>query len=165
MFTVNSNNVIKMNKGDDVQFPIFVNNGDRTHLLRYEFDIEYNFDAPCEEVYFYIIPLHLDYEQFVLKKTFSCNGTITTQFRTGELSVTTGNQILNKNHDIVISLASDDTSNLCADEYNYMIRAKLKSSKINSKNIITTGINEFMTIQISNKYPFYLLDDDTLRAD
>ena len=38
MFTVNTNNVIKMNKGDDAQFPLFLNNGTRSNPIRYEFD-------------------------------------------------------------------------------------------------------------------------------
>lgn len=154
-----------MNKGDDVQFPLFLNNGDRTHLNRYEFQKEYNPEAECEEIYFYIIPLHKSYQDAILTKTFSCNGNITTQFKGSEATITYDNDIINSNKDIVISLKSDDTLSLCADEYVYMVRAKVRTSKINSKNIITTGDNEFTTIQVTNKYPFYLLDDDTIRAD
>jgi len=154
-----------MNRGDDVQFPLFLNNGDRVHLNRYEFYKEYNPEAECEEIYFYIIPRHLSYEKAVLKKTFSCNGTITTEIKGSEPVITTANDVINSNKDIVITLKSEDTLPLCADEYVYMVRAKIRTSKINSKNIITTGVNEFTTIQVTNKYPFYLLDDDTIRAD
>ena len=165
MFTVNTNRVIKMNIGDDVQFPFFLNNGDRTHLNRYEFYREYNPDAECEEVYFYIIPLHCDYRDFVLKKTFSCNGTIITEKPNKDPVVTTDNDNINSNQDIVITLKSNDTLDLCVGEYAYMIRAKVRTSKINSKNIITTGDNEFTTLQVTNKYAFHLLDDDVVRAD
>lgn len=165
MFTINTNRVIKMNIGDDVQFPFFLNNGDRTHLNRYEFETVTDPFYECEEIYFYIIPLHHDYRDFVLKKTFSCNGTIITEKPNKEPITTTGNDNINENKDIVITLKSNDTLPLCADEYNYMVRAKVRTSKINSKNIITTGDNEFTTIQVTNKYPFYLLDDDVVRAD
>ena len=165
MFTVNTNRVIKMNRGDDVQFPLFLNNGDRTHLNRYEFQIEYNPEAECEEIYFYVIPLHHSYQEAVLQKTISCNGTITTYIYGKEVDSTTDNDVINDNKDIVISLKGEDTVPLCADEYVYMVRAKVRTSKINSKNIITTGDNEFTTLQVTNKYPFHLLDDDTVRAD
>ena len=154
-----------MNKGDDVQFPLFINNGDRTHFNRYEFNIEYDPEAECEEIYFYILPLHCSYEQFLLKKTFSCNGTIITEKPNKDSVITTDNDNINSNHDFVITLKESDTLLLCPGEYVYVVRAKVRTSKINSKNIITSGNNEFTTIQVTNKYPFYLLDDDINRAD
>lgn len=165
MFTVNTNRVIKMNRGDDVQFPLFVNNGDRTHFNRYEFNKVISPLDECEEIYFYILPLHCSYEQFLLKKTFSCNGTIVTEKPNTESVTTIGNDNINDNHDFVITLKESDTLSLCPGEYVYVVRAKVRTSKINSKNIITTGDNEFTTLQITNKYAFHLLDDEIVRAD
>lgn len=165
MFTINTNWAIKMNRGDEVQFPLFVNNGDRRNWVRYEFNREYNPEEECEEIYFYIIPLHLDYDNFVLKKTFSCNGTITTEKPNEDTIISTNNNTLNENHDFVITLDENDTKSLCDNEYVYLVRAKVLTEKINSKNIITTGKNKFTTIQITNKYPFYLIDDEIIRAD
>lgn len=165
MFTVNTNRVIKMNIGDDVQFPIFVNNGDRTHFNRYEFNIEYDPEAECEELYFYLLPMHCGYQDFLLKKTFSCNGEVITEKPGKDTVIIEGNQNINSNKDFVIQLKESDTIDLCPGEYVYMVRAKVRTDKINSKNIITTGDNEFTTLQITNKYAFYLLDDDENRAD
>ena len=166
MFTVNTNRAIKMNRGDDVQFPLFINNGDRLNWNRYEFNLINNPTEDLEEVYFYILPLHESYENFILRKTFCANGTIKTYrcIDTEETEIYS-QKTVNDNKDIVIRLWESDTSFICPGEYVYVVRAKVFTDKINSKNIITSGESLFTTLQVTNKYPFYLLDDDIIRAD
>lgn len=165
MFTVNTNRAIKMNRGDDVQFPLFVNIGDRRNWVRYEFSPVIDPTRECDEVYFFILPLHCGFEDYVLKKTFSCNGTIITSKPNENDDIVIGQQNINANKDMVIRLWESDTLSICPGEYVYAVRAKILTSRILSKNIITTGDNLYTTLTITNKYPFYLLDDDIIRAD
>ena len=158
MFTINTNKVIKMNRGDDVQFPLFLNNGTRSNPIRYEFEK----DDGCE-VYFYLLPVHGDYEDFVLKKTFSTSGIIITETEEGASSTKYVDTVINDNKDVVITLDSEDTVNLCPGQYIYVARARILTEKINSKNLLKN--NEYTTLQITNKYNFYLLDDDINRAE
>lgn len=154
-----------MNRGDDVQFPLFVNIGDRRNWVRYEFESVNDPSRDMEEIYFYILPLHEDYKNFILKKTFCCNGTIRTEKCDGSSEEIWGQNNVNENKDFVIRLWEDDTSFICPGEYVYVVRAKVLTDKIRSKNIIKSGTSLFTTLQITNKYPFYLLDDDIIRAD
>lgn len=166
MFTINTNRAIKMDRGDDVQFPLFLNIGDRRNWVRYEFNSTLDPTQDLEEVYFYILPLHESYDNFILLKTFCANGTIKTRKCTeNSETIITGQHNVNENKDIVIRLWEDDTSFICPGNYEYVVRAKIFTDKIRSKNIITTGDNIFTTLKVTNKYPFYLLDDDIVRAD
>lgn len=159
MFTINTDRCIKMNIGDDVQFPLFLNNGTRSNPVRYEFEK----DDGCE-VYFYILSVNGCYDNFILKKTFNTNGTITTEKgNSDEIEEYQVDSIINDNKDIVITLDSSDTIDLCPNEYIYVVRAKILTEKINSKNIVKN--NEYTTIQITNRYYFYLLDDNINRAE
>lgn len=180
MFTVNSDMCIKMNKGDDVQFPLFVNNGTRLKPSRYVFTE----DDGCE-VYFYILPLHKSYNDFILKKTYKSSGEIITEKCKSEEIETRQTSVLNNNGDFVILLDSDDTADMIPGHYIYVVRAKVLTYKINSPNLVKSAIpnrdsdvvdfgeadymtlgydSEYMTLQITNKYDFYLLDDDINRA-
>ena len=147
-----------MNKADDVQFPLFVNNGTRVNPIRYEFE-----DNDGCEVYFYLLPVHGSFEQFVLKKTFNTNGTITTEKPGKESTIKYVSSIINDNKDVVITLDEDDTIDLCPDMYTYVVRAKVLTEKINSANIVKNST--YTTLQITNRYDFYLLDDDVNRAE
>ena len=159
MFTVNTNWDIKMNKGDDVQFPLFINNGTRVNPIRYEFE---NYDG-CE-VYFYLIPIHGSFEDYYIKKIFNTDGTITTYYKgQEEPTVKYVDTIINKNKDVVITLDSEDTINLCPQQYIYVVRAKVLTDKINSPNIVKN--DTYTTLQVTNRYDFYLLDDDINRAE
>lgn len=180
MFTVNSNMAIKMNRGDDVQFPLFVNNGTRSNPIRYEFET----DDGCE-IYFYLLPVNLSYENFVLKKTFKTSGEIITQKSPTGVMVTTYFETINQNKDMVITLDSSDTIDLEPQQYNYVVRAKILTEKIKSPNLVNRAYygpdsnlvgygeadfmiledkSDYTTLQITNKYNFYLLDDDVNRA-
>lgn len=154
-----------MNRGDDVQFPLFINIGDRRNWVRYEFESINDPSRDMEEIYFYILPIHEDYENFILKKTFCCNGIIRTEKCDGSVDEIWGQNNINENKDFVIRLWEDDTSFICPGEYVYVVRAKVLTDKIRSKNIIKSGTSLFTTLQVTNKYPFYLLDDDIIRAD
>lgn len=158
MFTVNTNRVIKMNKGDDAQFPLFLNNGIRDNPVRYEFEK----NDGCE-VYFYILPVHGSFENYILKKTFKTDGTIITEKLYRDTKMESVDTIINDNKDVVITLNEDDTVDIVPGQYIYVCRAKILTSKINSKNILKT--NRYTTLQITNKYDFYLLDDDINRVE
>ena len=157
MFTINTDRCIKMNIGDDVQFPLFLNNGTKINPIRYEFE---NNDG-CE-IYFYIIPVQGCFDNFLLKKTFNTDGTITTEKYNQPTSVSHVDSIINDNKDIVITLDSSDTLDMGAGEYIYLIRAKILTDKINSKNIVKN--QTYTTLQITNRYYFYLLDDNINRT-
>lgn len=181
MFTVNSDMCIKMNRGDEVQLPLFVNNGTRIKPLRYTFEP----DDGCE-VYFYLLPLHKSYKDFILKKTFKSSGEIITE-KCGDETATIKEAInINDAGDMVITLETSDTENLFPGNYVYVVRAKILAEKIQSPNLVKenlkgpesaiVGIGEadymtlgqydskYVTLQITNKYNFYLLDDDINRA-
>lgn len=159
MFTINSNWVIKMNKGDMVQFPLYINNGTRVNPIRYEFEP----NDGCE-VIFYLLPVHGSFQNYILKKTYTSSGNITTQKINDEEIITTeGNININEFKDMVITLDEGDTIDLCPGEYTYIIRAKVLTNKINSKNLVNTS--EYTTLQVTNRYFFYLLDDDINRAE
>ena len=145
-----------MNKGDDAQFPLFLNNGTRSNPIRYEFD-------PSDgcKIYFYILPCYESYDKYILKKTFCSNGAVITE-RPGTQPETYTTININDNKDIVIQLYENDTIDIPAGHYKYVIRATVKSDKINSNNLIKE--NSYMTLQVSNVYDFYLLDDDINRA-
>ena len=181
MFTVNTNMAIKMNRGDDVQFPLFVNNGTRTNPIRYKFEE----NDGCE-VYFYLLPVNMSYENFVLKKTFRTSGEILTQKSIKEEPTIVQSQTINQYNDIVITLDMSDTIDLEPKQYLYVVRAKILTEKINSPNIVkpinrepdsnlvgygeadymilSDSTAQYTTLQITNKYNFYLLDDDVIRA-
>ena len=158
MFTVNTDKTIKMNRGDDVQFPLFLNNGTRSEPKRYEFEP----DDGCE-IYFYILPLHGDYDDYILKKTISTSGVMITEKPNQIPRTTYLSSVINDNKDVVIIMDDLDTKDLTPGQYIYVVRARIKAEKINSKNIVKN--KEYMEFQITNKYNFYLLDDDINRAE
>ena len=157
MFTINTNYVIKMNRGEDVQFPLFINNGTKLNPIRYTFE---NNDG-CE-VYFYLIPIHGSYEDFILKKTYTTDNHIVTESHEAIITKRVNTNI-NANKDIVITLEEEDTKNLCPGHYKYLVRAKVLTDKINSKNLVNN--NEYSVLQVTNKYDFYLIDDDINRSE
>lgn len=185
MFTINTNGVIKMNKGDDAQFPLFLNIGTRMHPDRYVFK-----ENDSCEVYFYLIPVNGDISNFIIKKTintgyietttdddsgeqtttdYGCQ--VITEFADGTSETVNHASVINGYGDVVIPFYSTDTLGnatrkaLCSGEYWYVVRAKVAQSNIISKNpnLMNTG-NEFVTLQVTNKNFFYLLDDGIVRA-
>lgn len=157
MFTVNTNRVIKMNRGDEVQFPLFLNNGTRLNPIRYEFDVE----DGCE-IYFYILPVNGSFDDYLLKKTFYSSGGCVSEFPY-QASITDNSRVnINDKKDMVIYLCKEDTQFLIPGEYMYVVRAKIATDKINSANLIKS--EPYMTFQVTNKYSFYLIDDDINRA-
>lgn len=158
MFTINTDRTIRMNRAEDAQFPLFINNGTRYNPIRYEFEP----NDGCE-IYFYIIPLHKPFEKFLLKKTFNTDGTITTEKPRRESISTHVDTIINDNKDVVILLKEDDTKDLDPGLYTYLVRAKVLTEKINSKNIVKDST--YITLQVTNRYDFYLLDDEANRAE
>ena len=147
-----------MNRSDEVQFPLFLNNGTRINPIRYEFEK----NDGCE-IYFYLLPIHGRYEEYILKKTFKTDGTIITEKKDKEPSVNYVDNIINANKDIVILLDESDTIDLYPGQYSYLVRAKVLTEKIRSKNIVKSS--KYTTLQVTNRYDFYILDDDINRAE
>ena len=162
MFKLNPNNTFLISKGDTAYIPLFVNIGTRLEPIRYTFSK----DDGCE-IYFYILPINAGYKQFLLKKTFDTSGLITTEIL-NELPTTEQIETnLNNNQDFVIKITKDDLANICSGEYRYVIRAKVLTEKLRGSNYLNNSENsddEFITVQITNKEPMYILDDDINRA-
>ena len=84
MFKIDSNQTIKMSKGDDVKFPVFLNQGTSLTPLRYPI-----YENMGCELYFSIYYRN-DFDNPILKKTFKDNGEIVTEKSNGYKSVKTG---------------------------------------------------------------------------
>lgn len=164
MFKLNTNNTFIINKGDTAYIPLFVNIGTRFEPIRCTFSE----NDGCE-IYFYILPINAGYKQFLLKKTFDTSGLITTEI-VNELPTTEQVETnLNNNHDFVVKITSDDLSNIFPGEYRYVIRAKVLKEKLKGSNYLAnisteTKDDEFITVQITNKEPMFIIDDDINRA-
>ena len=73
MFKIDSNQTIKLTKGDDVKFPVFLDQGTPLTPLRYPI-----YENMGCELYFSIF-YKKDFDNPVLKKTFKDNGEIVTE--------------------------------------------------------------------------------------
>lgn len=137
MFSIDNNQNIKISKGDDVSFPLFVNRASGSTIeSRIKNPVRYVFEKNdgCE-VYFYILRYNQrceDVEPIIIDTTTYDNFwyDAVTEHYTGDLKIT---------------LSSEVTKNLCEDEYLYVIKAKLKDGKINT---------------ITNRHKFIVVDDD-----
>jgi len=105
----------------------------------------------ASEVYIYILDLYSDLDQWIVKKTFSTNGEVFTEFadcRIGTLDDVREN--INEDGDMVLTFDAEDTAYLRAGEYCYQIRAKLYDI-VKDKYTINT---------ITNRLPFYVVDGE-----
>lgn len=110
------------------------------------FEIDLN---PIQEIYFYLMKPNCTFDNSVLKKTFRTNGEIIT-YKNSEETISYRNENVNENGDMVIRLLSEDTYDLFPGEYFYMFRAK----------VISYSDDSIIYNTITNKYPFYLIEDD-----
>ena len=133
MFRIDSNWAIRMNKGDDVKFPLFINRGTVKAPIRYVFT-----SGDGCEVYFYIMNINQNPSCPVKKLTFTSDEDLYVDQNTGK-----------SNGDMLIKLSHDDTADMPEGEYRYQIKAKL---------LDTDG--EYIINTVTNRLPFFVIDTD-----
>lgn len=176
MLKIDSNQVIKMSRGDDVKFPLFINKGTVDQPVRYVFTP----NSGCE-VYFYIF----DYGQIqrhpwdfidddgynpntsseyipILTKVYKDNGTIQTLYYNQEQEEITGVNNINENGDMMIWLFNNDTKNIPQGSYIYQIKAKVIDSDFEPEIDETTGelTYHYVYNTVTNRLPIYIIDDN-----
>ena len=104
MFKIDSNQTIKLTKGDDVKFPVFLDQGTPLTPLRYPI-----YENMGCELYFSIF-YKKDFDNPVLKKTFKDNGEIVTEKSNGDVYAKNGCTV-NENNDFVITLEPEEDEN------------------------------------------------------
>ena len=136
MFSLFDDGTIRISRGDDSpKIPLFLNQGSKYQPIRYPMPI----DTDCE-VYFYVTKPHDSIENAVIFKTFQANA-----------------ETVNSNNDIEIWLDSEDTIDMQPGKYFYQLRAKVITG-FDSNNEPIYKVNT-----VTNKLPFYILDDDVDR--
>ena len=154
MFKIDSNQTIKLTKGDDVKFPVFLDQGTPLTPLRYPI-----YENMGCELYFSIF-YKKDFDNPVLKKTFKDNGEIVTEKSSGDVYTKNGCTV-NENNDFVITLEPEDTTDLDEGSYIYQIRALIIDKDVepeedaNGELIYTYIINT-----VTNRLPIYIIEDD-----
>ena len=151
MFKIDSNQVIKVSRGDNFKFPLFLNKGSKMQPIRYGFE-----PGDGCEIYFYIFNYNSSIECPLLVKTFTAENDL--WYHTDG---TTDN-------DIKIELSPDDPlyddrfslKDLCEGEYLYQIRAKLLDREESQKQ----GKKIYIETTVTNRHPFYIIDDDFKRT-
>lgn len=107
MFTIDSNQVIRMSKGDNIEFPVFLNKGTSLKPIRYTISK----NDGCE-LYFYIFTQN-EYEKPILEKIIKSSD----------------EGAINDDEDFVLRLTTEDTAKIAPDKYLYVIKAKLLNSQ------------------------------------
>lgn len=148
MLKINENQIIKMSKGDDAKFPLFLNRGSTVEPIRYLL----NKGDGCE-IYFYILNTHGD---ILVKKIFKTSGEIET-YVLGVKQPDTFYNNINENGDLMLRLMHDDTVNLDSGLYKYQIKAKLVDL---TEPELPSGDTNYVYMTVTNKIDFYLLDDN-----
>lgn len=99
MFSVDTNNIISVTRGDSFSLPLFINEGSDLKPIRYIIQ-------PGDTIYFALMQCNQYFENAIVKKVF-----------------TSAN--LNENNDIIITFNPEDTEQLIPGKYYYQIKAKL----------------------------------------
>lgn len=176
MLKIDSNQVIKMSRGDDVKFPLFLNRGTAAEPIRYSFE-----EGKGCEVYFYIwdysaIQQHpwdridrygydpntsSEYEP-ILIKTFTDDGHIYTVLNHEEQDTYENMPNINSNGDMVIWLMHNDTKCIPQGSYIYQIKAKLIDLDFEPEIDDLTGekIYHYVYNTVTNRLPIYIIDDN-----
>lgn len=176
MLKIDSNQVIKMSRGDDVKFPLFLNKGSVSEPVRYSFKP----NQGCE-VYFYIF----DYSQIqhhpwdridnmgydpntssvyepILTKVFKDNGVIDSILYGQEQDEIIDAPNINENGDMMIWLTNNDTRIIPQGSYIYQVKAKLIDSDFEPEIDPDTGetIYHYIYNTVTNRLPIYIMDDN-----
>ena len=112
--------------------------------------INVKYDSNQIEVYFYIFHRNGGADDFLVKKTFSTSGLITTQYKHKAPRKEYVDNIINENGDMMLQIDSEDTKDFQHGEYLYMVQVKVPDPETH-KPVLNT---------ITNKIPFYILDDE-----
>lgn len=176
MLKIDSNMVIKMSRGDDVKFPLFLNRGTAAEPVRYVFEN----NKGCE-VYFYIFDYgsienhpwnYIDSDGYdpnssteyepILTKVYSDDGTIHTILYGEEQEEVIGAKNINSNGDMEIWLFNSDTKDIPQGSYVYQIKAKLIDSDYEPEVNENTGdtIYHYVYNTVTNRLPIYIMDDN-----
>lgn len=154
MFKIDSNQTIKLSKGDDVKFPVFLDQGTALTPLRYPI-----YENMGCELYFSIF-YKKDFDNPVLKKTFKDNGEIVTEKSSGDVYTKKGCTI-NENNDFVITLESEDTNDLDEGSYIYQIKALIIDKDVEPEESEDGELTYTYIINtVTNRLPIYIIDDD-----
>ena len=176
MLKIDSNQTIKISRGDDVKFPLFINKGSITEPIRYVFEK----DRGCE-VYFYIF----DYGQIqrhpwdfiddngynpntsseylpILTKVFKDNGEIDTILYGEQQETIIDAPNINENGDMMIWLMNDDTKTIPQGSYIYQVKVKVIDSDFPPETDQETGelIYHYAYNTVTNRLPIYIIDDN-----
>jgi len=133
MFNIATNGIIVMNRGDDVQFPIFINSGKLLSPIRYN-------TKPFDLVYFSVMEHGQDFEDGVIRKIIDKSQ-------------------VDENGDIIVTLRHNDTANLLPGVYSYEVKLITYARDMNN-NVLTnmTGsIADRYITTVSPKRKFVLL--------
>ena len=154
MFKIDSNQTIKLSKGDDVKFPVFLDQGTALTPLRYPI-----YENMGCELYFSIF-YKKDFDNPVLKKTFKDNGEIVTEKSSGDVYTKKGCTI-NENNDFVITLESEDTNDLDEGSYIYQIKALIIDKDVEPEESEDGELTYTYIINtVTNRLPIYIIEDD-----
>lgn len=154
MLVIDSNQTIKMSKGDDVNIPLFLDRG--TPLIPVRYPIYENLGC---EVYFYIFEKK-NCTTPILEKIFRDNGEIVTKKPDSE-TLKTGINNINKENDFVIRLYPEDTSDIPEGGYIYQIKAKLIDTSIPiTKDEEGNDVYSYEINTVTNRLPIYIIEDD-----
>lgn len=176
MLKIDNNQCIKMSRGDDVKFPLFVNKGTSSSPIRYVFVP----DCGCE-VYFYIF----DYKNLqdhpwnkvdvngynpnlssssepILVKVFKDSGVIETELYGETISIIENAPNINSNGDMMIWLRNEDTATIPQGSYIYQIKVKIIDYDFEPVIDENTGLTTYHYIYntVTNKLPIYIIDDN-----
>ena len=154
MFKIDSNQTIKLSKGDDVKFPVFLDQGTALTPLRYPI-----YENMGCELYFSIF-YKKDFDNPVLKKTFKDNGEIVTEKSSGDVYTKKGCTI-NENNDFVITRESEDTNDLDEGSYIYQIKALIIDKDVEPEESEDGELTYTYIINtVTNRLPIYIIEDD-----
>lgn len=136
MLRIDTNWAIRLNRGDDVHFPFFLNKGTVAEPIRYVFEA----GDGCE-LYFYIMHVNQNPDCPIRKLTFTSDDDLYIDPDTGK-----------PNGDILIRLKSEDTADLPDGEYRYQVKVKIKDE---TQDNLGYSINT-----VTNRLPFIVVDSD-----
>lgn len=104
MYTISTDRIISINRGDSFRIPIFINVGTKLKKIRYKLSYD-------DEVYFSLCEPQQEFEHGVLRKIYT-------------------KEDLNQNGDVVVNLLPSDTEDLVPGCYYMEIKIKLTSGAL-----------------------------------
>ena len=164
MFKVDTNQVIKMTKGDDVRFSLVINKDSERYIFK-----------PNEgcKVYFFIYDYgtlenhpwnHIDSEGYnpntssefepILFKEFGDDGTIGTTIYGEDQEEVTGAPNIDDDGNMRIWIFHTDTLNIPQGSYIYQIKTKLLDTEYDSAD------PHYVYDTVTNRLPIYIIDDN-----